>query len=132
MQCLNARRLSTRPLARLDPDGLTRDHISPLLGGNAGAESESAESGITDALNSERLTHNGAAAGDNLEVRHGPAARARGGARGEGAEGARRGLFEERAQTAGLVQERLHCGDILMMRKIVPFFFFRSSYGQSG
>lgn len=104
VQRLNARRLGARPLARLDPSGLTRDNISPLLGGgNASTEPKSTESGITDALNGERLAHDGAAAGNNLEVRHSAATHARGGARGESAEGARRGLFEERTQTAGLV-----------------------------
>lgn len=108
VQILNARRLSARPLACLDCDRLARDDVSPLLGGNAGAEPEPAESGIADALDGERLAHNGAAAGNDLQVGHGAAASAGGSTRGESTEGARGGIFEERTQTAGLVQERLH------------------------
>lgn len=60
----------------------------PFLGGNSGTEPESAESGIANTLDGERLAHDRAAAGDDLEVRHSAAASARGSARGKGAEGA--------------------------------------------
>lgn len=103
MQRFDIRRLGALPLARLDSRRLARDHIPPLLAGNTGAESEPAESRIADTLDGERLAHDGATAGNDLEVRHSSAANARGGARREGAEGARGGLLEERTQTAGLV-----------------------------
>lgn len=97
MQRLDVRRLGALPLTRLDSHRLAGNHIPPLLARDAGAESKSTESGIADALDGERLAHDGAAAGDNLKVRHSATTRAHGGARGEGAEGARGGFLEERA-----------------------------------
>lgn len=115
MQSLDACRLSVLPLTSLNSNGLAGDNISPLLPRDSSTESESRESRIADALDGERLRHDRAAAGDDLEIAHGATASALGGAGGEGAEGRGRGLLEERAKTTGLVQKRLHCDGSLEM-----------------
>lgn len=73
------------------------------------------ENGVAGAgtLHSESLAHDGAAAGDELQVGHAAAAgrSAVGGGRGgKGPQGRGRGLVQKRTHGPRLVKKRLHCG----------------------
>jgi len=79
---------------------------------------EALGTGETGALDGQGLAHDGAAAGDELEVGDGAAAGAGAGGRREGAQCRGRGALEERAHGPGLAEERLH-GDAITLRAIL-------------
>lgn len=81
----------------------------------AGATKGAGKNSVAGAgtLDGKRLTHNGAAASDKLQVGHAAAtgrSAVSGGRGGEGPQGRRRGLVQEGTHSPRLVKKRLHCG----------------------
>lgn len=114
MNTLNISSLGMLLLALDELDGLAGNNVVPGLAELASEHRlRSKSSAGTDALDSESLAHDGAAASDNLEVAHCASTNGLSGRGGKGAKGARRRFLEEGAQGARLLQDGLHCVGVL-------------------